>query len=83
MIVVTGASRGLGKAITERLMKKGERVIGLVRNSNGLEIPTIECDVSNYSSVKNASKEVKKMKKPVKCFINAAGVASMNLLLKN
>ena len=39
----------------------------------------IECDVSNYASVKKASKEVKRMKKPVKAFINAAGVASMNM----
>ena len=79
MIIVTGASRGLGKSITGRLIEKGENVIGLVRNSNGLEIPTIECDVSDYASVKNASKEVKRMKKPVKAFINAAGVASMNM----
>ncbi|MDB3977596.1 SDR family oxidoreductase, partial [bacterium] len=39
----------------------------------------IECDVSDYASVKIASKEVKRMKKPVKAFINAAGVASMNM----
>ena len=44
MIIVTGASRGLGKAITERLVEKGESVIGLVRNSSDLKIPTIECD---------------------------------------
>ena len=79
MIIVTGASRGLGYAITERLLESGEDVIGLARNTNGLNINAIECDVSDYASVKNASKEVKRMKKPVKAFINAAGVASMNL----
>ena len=79
MIIVTGASRGLGQAITERLLESGEDVIGLARNTNGLNINAIECDVSDYASVKNASKEVKRMKKPVKAFINAAGVASMNL----
>ena len=79
MIVVTGVSRGLGKAITERLTESGEEVIGLARNPNGLGINSIECDVSDYASVKNASKEVKRMKKPVKAFINAAGVASMNM----
>ena len=79
MIIVTGASRGLGKAITERLIERGEEVIGLVRNTSGLKINAIECDVSDYASVKNASKEVKRMKKPVKAFINAAGVASMNM----
>ena len=79
MIIVTGASRGLGQAITERLIERGEEVIGLARNTSRLKINAIECDVSDYSSVKNASKEVKRMKKPVKAFINAAGVASMNM----
>lgn len=79
MIIVTGASRGLGQAITERLLESGEDVIGIARNTSGLKINAIECDVSDYASVKNASKEVKRMKKPVKAFINAAGVASMNM----
>jgi 3-oxoacyl-[acyl-carrier protein] reductase len=79
VIIVTGASRGLGQAITERLIERGEEVIGLARNTSGLKINAIECDVSDYASIKNASKEVKRMKKPVKAFINAAGVASMNM----
>ena len=79
MIIVTGASRGLGQAIAGRLIERGEEVIGLARDTSGLKINAIECDVSDYASVKNASKEVKRMKKPVKAFINAAGVASMNM----
>ena len=79
MIIVTGTSRGLGKAITERLIEKGEEVVGLARSVSGLSIEAIECDVSDYASVKNASREIKRLKKPVKAFINAAGVASMNM----
>ena len=79
MIIVTGASRGLGQAIAERLIEKGEDVIGLARSVSGMSIDAIKCDVSDYSSVKSASREVKRMKKPVKAFINAAGVASMNM----
>ena len=79
MIIVTGASRGLGKAITVRLSGKGEKVVGLARSIDALDIEGIECDVSDYSSVKNAAREVKRMKQPVKAFINAAGVASMNM----
>jgi 3-oxoacyl-[acyl-carrier protein] reductase len=79
VIIVTGASRGLGQAITQRLVKSGEEVLGLARNISGMSIDAIECDVSDYASVKNASKEVKRMKKTVKAFINAAGVASMNM----
>ena len=33
MIIVTGASRGLGKAITERLIDNGEKVLGLARST--------------------------------------------------
>ena len=79
MIIITGASRGLGQAITERLIEKGEEVLGLARNPSGMSFDAIECNVSDYASVKNASKEVKRMKKPVTAFINAAGVASMNM----
>ena len=79
MIIVTGANRGLGKAISERLIEKNEEVLGLVRNTSGMSIDAIKCDVSDYTSVKNASREVKRLKKPVKAFINAAGVASMNM----
>ena len=79
MVIVTGASRGIGQSITERLIERGEEVIGLARNIGNNNINVIECDVSDYASVKNASKEVKAMKKPVRAFINAAGVASMNM----
>ena len=79
MILVTGASRGLGKAIAERLIDNGEQVIGLARSIDSLEFDGIKCDVSDYSSVKAAAREVKRLKQPVKAFINAAGVASMNM----
>jgi len=79
VIVVTGASRGLGQAISERLIEKGEDVLGLARSVSRLDIDAIECDVRNYASIKNAVREVKQLKKPIKAFINAAGVASMNM----
>ena len=79
MIIVTGASRGLGKAITERLIGRGEQVVGLARSVNDLDIQGFECDVSNYSSVKKVAREIKRMQTPVKAFINAAGVASLNM----
>lgn len=81
MIIVTGASRGLGHAIAQRLTHSGEQVVGLARTIENLEFESIACDVSDYDSVKDAAKRVKKMDSPVKAVINAAGTASMNLAL--
>ena len=79
MIVVTGASRGLGDAICHRFIEKGERVIGLARSANGLEFEGISCDVGDYQSVKSAARQIRKIGEPVDAVINAAGVASMNM----
>ena len=62
MIIVTGASQGLGKAITERLADKGEYVIGLARSVSRMNIEAYSCDVSNYSSVKKVAYEIKQKK---------------------
>lgn len=79
MILVTGASRGLGQAICHRLIDKGERVIGLARSTDALEFEGIDCDVSEYQSVKAAARTARKMGERIDAVINAAGVASMNL----
>ena len=79
MIIITGANRGLGKAISDRLVKNGKEVIGLTRSKEKLSIERIECDVSNYSSVKNVAKLIKK--ENIEAIINCAGIASMNLAL--
>ena len=36
MIIVTGASKGLGRAICDRLMEKNIEVFGLARGIDGL-----------------------------------------------
>ena len=78
MIIVSGASRGLGKAIKDHLVAQGREVYGLARQddvSQGIYC----CDVSNYKSVKTVVAAIKKEKKKVFAFIHAAGIASMNL----
>lgn len=44
-----------------------------------LDIEGIQCDVSDHASVKNAARQIKGMKQPVTAFVNAAGIASMNI----
>lgn len=79
MIIVTGASRGLGRAICDRLIKNNIDVIGLARNVNKVPFSSISCDVSSYDSVKSVAQRLKKEGAKVVGLINAAGIASMNL----
>jgi 3-oxoacyl-[acyl-carrier protein] reductase len=79
MIVVTGASRGLGRAICDRLIQKNINVLGLARNIEDVPFASVSCDVSSYESVKAVAQQLKKDGVKVTGLINAAGIASMNL----
>jgi 3-oxoacyl-[acyl-carrier protein] reductase len=79
MIVVTGASKGLGRAICDRLISKGISVFGLARNVEGISFPSMACDVSSPDDVKAVAQRLKKDGVKVDGLINAAGIASMNL----
>jgi len=79
MIVVTGASKGLGRAICERLIEKGHSVLGLARNVEGLPFNALSCDVSSYDEVKTVAQRLRKDAVRIEGLINAAGIASMNL----
>lgn len=79
MIVVTGASRGLGQAVAERLKRNGEEVVGLARSAPKSHGEFIECDVGDYLSVKEAARKIRSKKQPVTAVINAAGIAAMNM----
>ena len=79
MIVVTGASKGLGRAICERLIEKNIDVFGLARNVEDVPFASMSCDVSSYESVKEVAQHLKKEGVKVSGLVNAAGIASMNL----
>ncbi|HVW20923.1 MAG TPA: SDR family oxidoreductase [Opitutaceae bacterium] len=64
-IVVTGSSTGIGRALAERLLRRGHRVWGLARSeTSGLVGATAEnfgascCDVALWSQVESAAAEL-------------------------
>lgn len=79
MIVVTGASKGLGRAICDRLVAGGVEVLGLARNVEHLPFRAMACDVSVADDVTSTFREIKRSGAKVAGLVNAAGIASMNL----
>ena len=81
MIIITGASRGLGKAISKRLNFLGFETCGISRDISSIEGKAYKCDVSFFDQIKEVAQSIKKDKIKVTGLINAAGIASMNLAL--
>ena len=79
MIIVTGASRGLGRSVAERLISSGREVLSLSRTSEGVPSDSVTCDVSDYEAVKAVAQSLRKEKREIEGLVNAAGIASMNL----
>ena len=62
--LITGASRGLGRAFTEEALKAGHRVLATARNSGdladlagkfGVSVRTVSLDVTNEAQAKHAA----------------------------
>lgn len=81
MIIVTGASKGLGRAICDRLIEKNVDVLGLARNVDDVPFNSASCDISSYEGVKAVAQKLRKSGVKVSGLVNAAGIASMNLAL--
>lgn len=81
MIVVTGASRGIGRAVADRLHTLGFDVLGISRTSFEGSFESIQADVSDFEAIKNIASSLRDRNIPVSGLVNAAGIASMNLAI--
>jgi NAD(P)-dependent dehydrogenase (short-subunit alcohol dehydrogenase family) len=77
-VLITGASRGIGFALTKLFLEKGYEVIGTCRNGkiDNLSHPNldvIELDLSHSSSIREVA-EILKKKSKIDILINNAGI---------
>lgn len=79
MIIVTGASRGLGRSVAERLIESGEEVLGISRETKSLPFEAVAGDVADHNTLKSIAQKLRKEKRVLEGVVNAAGIASMNL----
>ncbi|TXG77324.1 SDR family oxidoreductase [Patescibacteria group bacterium] len=76
MIVITGASDGLGNELAALLSSRGETVISLSRSEAKNATKTITTDLTNSQSIEAAAHELLDMVEPITALVNCAGVLS-------
>jgi len=79
IVLITGASKGIGKALTEKILNENFFVIGTSRNGKIKEFEhqdfySLKLDLSNPSSIENAHKEIFENFKHIDLLINNAGI---------
>ena len=77
VVLVTGASKGLGQAIAQRLVRNGHRVYGTSRKWNTGEkngILTLGLDVTNEDSISKAVRAIIEAEGAIDVVINNAGI---------
>jgi len=92
--LVTGGAQGIGKTISEELVRNGAHVVlGDVNlegaqataeaiNNNGGSASAVKIDVSNAAEVKQVFDSILKDKKPVDILINNAGITRDGLMIR-
>ena len=82
IILITGASQGIGKTCAIKFLKEGYKVAVLARNKNKLESTfnnfesslILPCDVSNYDQVTQSFEVIKKRWGRLDVLFNNAGI---------
>ena len=77
--LITGASKGIGKALTEKMLDENFFVIGTsrsgkIKNFEHKNFYSLKLDLSNTESIKNAHKEIFENFKHIDFLINNAGI---------
>jgi 3-oxoacyl-[acyl-carrier protein] reductase len=84
VILISGARKGIGRALAEYYLEQNWRVIGCSRQASDLErahYRHIELDVNDEAAVKAMMTSIRNAEKRLDALINNAGIASMNAAL--
>jgi len=75
VIVVTGASSGIGLSIAKYLCQKGHKVYGISRTKvHEKNIKSIQADVTKIEELKRAYQDIFEIEGKIDCLINNAGM---------
>jgi len=87
-VLITGASRGIGRAIALRLKEKNHEVIGTSTSKLGIEslakegVIGIELDLNNKKSIETFNKLLVNEHTDISVLINNAGITRDNIVLR-
>ena len=74
-VLVTGATKGIGWAISQRLADAGAHVVGLARNTQDIDFPgyLYACDLTNAGETEEMLRLIRE-KYPVDAIVNNVGI---------
>lgn len=94
--VITGGTRGIGRAIALKMAEKGAKVVLIysgsgetaiktqefIRENTGAEVFCRKCDVSDFNEVKNAVADILERYKKIDILVNNAGITVDKLVMQ-
>ncbi len=79
-VLVTGASRGIGRAVAQAMLDAGERVVGLSRSGEAPEGALgLAADVTDEASINDAVAKAEVENGPIEVLVACAGIARDSL----
>jgi len=83
-ILISGASRGLGRALVEHFINTGDCVVGCARGDSDFQHENyshVQADISDATDVKSLFREVRSKLNGLDVLINNAGIARMSPMI--